>query len=98
MEKVSIPNYDSFENLDLAYSDFISRFESVINVIAPIKSVRIKNNASEWFDGDIADEIHRRDKPYKKCKLINFHVDEDLYREARNTVRKFNSKKEKNVF
>ena len=39
LEKVSIPNYDSFDNLDLAYSDFISRLESVIKVVAaPIKS------------------------------------------------------------
>ena len=34
--KVSILNYDSFDNLDLAQSDFISRLERVINV-APIK-------------------------------------------------------------
>ena len=37
LEKVSIPNYDSFNNFDLAYSGFISRLESVINVVAPIK-------------------------------------------------------------
>ena len=39
MEKVSIPNYDNFDNPDLAYSDFISRLESVINVVVPIKTV-----------------------------------------------------------
>ena len=31
LEKVSLPNYDNFYNPDLAYSDFISRLESVIN-------------------------------------------------------------------
>ena len=34
----------------------ISRLESVINVVAPIKTVRIKNNTREWFDGEIAEE------------------------------------------
>ena len=62
LEKVSIPNYDSFDNLDLAYTEFISRFESVINVVAPVKTVR---TSREWFDGEIAEEIHKRDKLYK---------------------------------
>ena len=39
LEKASIPNYDNFGDSDLAYSDFISRLESVINVVAPIKTV-----------------------------------------------------------
>ena len=47
LEKVSIPNYDNFDNPDLAYSDVISRLESVINVVGPIKIVRIKNNTRE---------------------------------------------------
>ena len=53
--RVWIPNYDSFDNLDLAYNNFISRLESVINVVAPVKTVRIKNTTREWFDGDIAE-------------------------------------------
>ena len=47
LEKVSIPNYDTFGNPDLACSDFISRLESVINVVAPINTVRVKNNTRE---------------------------------------------------
>ena len=47
LEKVSIPNYDNFDNPDLASSDVISRLESVINVVGPIKIVRIKNNTRE---------------------------------------------------
>ena len=60
VEKASIPNCDSFDNIDLDYSDFISRLESVINVVAPVKTVRMKNNTREWFDGEIAEEIHKR--------------------------------------
>ena len=80
MEKVSIPNYGSFDNPDIAYSEFISRFKSVINVIAPIESVRIrnKNNTRKWFDGEIADEIHNRDKSYEKFKLTKLHADKDI--------------------
>ena len=82
MEKVSIPNYDSFDNLDPAESNFISRLESVINVEAPIKTFRINNNTRESFDGKIAEEILKRDKKlYKKFKLKKLHIDEDIYRE-----------------
>ena len=49
LEIVSFPNYENFDN-DIAYSDFITRLDCAINVIAPFKTVRIKNNASEWFD------------------------------------------------
>ena len=98
MEKVSIPNYDSFDNLDLAYSDFISRLESLINVVDPVKTVRIKTNTREWFDGEIAEEIHKRYKLYKKFKLTKLHVDQDLYREARNAVQNLIRKKKKAYF
>ena len=49
-EKLSIPNYDSFDNLDLAYSDFIRRLQSVIIAVAATKTVKIKSNIWEWFD------------------------------------------------
>ena len=68
MEKVSLPNYDSFDNPGVAYNDFIYRLEGVINVVAFIKTVRTKNNTSEWFDGEIADKIHTRGKLYKNIQ------------------------------
>ena len=69
LERVSFPNYENFDNPDVAYSDFITRLDCVINAIAPFKTVRIKNNASEWFDGEIAEKIHTRDK-LKNCMLM----------------------------
>ena len=57
----SFPNYEIFDNLDVAYSNFITRLDCVINAIAPFKTVRIKNNASEWFDGEIAEKIYTQE-------------------------------------
>ena len=59
LERVSFPNYKNFDNPDVAYSDFVTRLDCIINAIAPFKTVRIKDNASEWFDGEIA---NTRDK------------------------------------
>ena len=98
LERVSFPNYENFDNPDVAYSDFITRLDCVINAVAPFKTVRIKNNASEWFDGEIAEKIHTRDKIYKKFKSTKLHVDEEIYKEARNTVQNLIRKKKKAYF
>ena len=98
LEKVSIPNYDSFDNLDPAYSDFINRLESVIDVVVLVKTVRIKSSTREWFDGEIAEEIYERNKLHKKFKLTKLHVDEDLHKEARNAVQNLIRKKKEAYF
>ena len=77
-EKLSIPNYDSFDNLDLAYSDFISRLQSVIIAVAATKTVKIKGNIWEWFDWKIDQEIHKGNALYKKLKLAKPHVGKDI--------------------
>ena len=67
LERISFPNYENFDNPDVDYSDFITRLDCVINAIAPLKTVRIKNNASEWFERETAEKTHTRDK-LKKLK------------------------------
>ena len=42
LERVSFPNYENFDDSDIAYSDFIKRLDCVMNTIAPLKTVRIK--------------------------------------------------------
>ena len=47
LERVSFPNYENFDDPDIAYSDFITRLNCVLNARAPFKRVRIKSNAGE---------------------------------------------------
>ena len=98
LERASFPNYDNFHNPDIAYNDFINRLDCVVNTVAPFKTVRVKNNTSEWFDGEIADKIHSHDKLYRRFKLTKLHVDEEIYKEARNIVRNLIRKKKKAYF
>ena len=98
LEKVSIPNYDNFDNPDLAYSDFTSRLENVINVVAPFKTVTIKNNTRKWFDGEIGEEVYKRDKMHEQFKLNKLYVDGDLYKEARDANQNLIWKKKKANF
>ena len=80
------PNYESYTDIDLAYSDFLDRLTSVINLISPIKEARIKCNSQEWFDCEIAEKMSTRDKLFKKFKKSKLQVDRDMWKEARNVL------------
>ena len=95
LERVLFPNIESFDNPDIAYSRFIIKLDCVINAIVPFKRFRIKSNASEWFDGEIAEKIHTRNKKSKQAKL---HVDEEICKKTRNTVQNLIQKKKKTYF
>ena len=42
LERVSFPNYENFNNPDIAYSNFFSKFNCVIKTIAPFNTVKNK--------------------------------------------------------
>ena len=98
LERASFLNYDNFHNPDIAYNGFINRLNCVVHVVAPFKTFRVKNNTSEWFNGEITDKIHTRDKLYKRFKLTKLHVDEEIYKEARNVVQNLIRRKKKAYF
>ena len=68
--RVDFPNYLNFKKINDAYSNFIQKLMRVIDLVAPIKSRRIKQNSQEWFDGEVAEKISVRDKLFKKFKKI----------------------------
>ena len=78
LEDINFPNYENFQDTNLAYSDFINKLTCVINTIAPIKKKKVKNNSQDWFDGEVAEKIAIRDKLFKKFKKSKLHVDHDL--------------------
>ena len=68
------PNYEEYTDTNTAYNDFVTRLQTTINDIAPLKSTRIKNTTPEWFDGEIADKISNRDKLFKKFKSNKLEI------------------------
>ena len=70
----------------------------MVNVVAPFKIVRVKNNTSDWFDGEIAEKIHTRDKLSKRFKLTKLYVDEEISKEAQKVVQNLIWKKKKAYF
>ena len=46
----------------------------MVNKIAPLKTVRVKNTSSEWFDREIAEKQSLRDKLFKKIKSSRLYI------------------------
>ena len=51
--------------------DFVEKTSDVINGIAPIKEICIKNNTAEWIDEEILEGIRIRDKLLENSKSQN---------------------------
>ena len=43
LETVNFPNYENFNSLNDAYSNFLSLFIAAINKVAPLREIRVKN-------------------------------------------------------
>ena len=52
-EQLSFPNYELFDDIDKAYENFIQKFMTVIDNLAPSKNKRIKGTWKDWFDAEI---------------------------------------------
>ena len=58
----------------------------VINKIASSKEIRIKNNNRDWFDREVADLFHAREKLFLKFKKSKLNIGEEIYKKIRNQV------------
>ena len=93
--RLDFPNYYNFENINDAYSKFIQKVTEVTDLVATIKSRRIKQNSQEWFDGEVAEKVSVRDKLFKKFKKSKLHIGKEIYKIARYEVQRLISYKKK---
>ena len=77
LQQDNFSNYERFSCIDVAYTDFLNKLMKVANEIAPSKEIRMKNNTQEWFDREIAELIHAREKLFLKSKKSKLHNDEE---------------------
>ena len=98
MQKVSFSNYGRFSCTDAAYTDFLNKLMKVVNEIAPSKETKIKNNTQEWFDREIAELIHAREKLLLKFKKSKLHIDEENYNKVKYQVQNLIRKKKREFY
>ena len=80
--EISFPDYNTFECVNTAYQDFISKIMDVIDIIAPLKEIRIKGNSKSWFDSEILERINIREKLRKKYKKSGLQIDFENFKNA----------------
>ena len=98
LKNIAFPNYEKFSDVNSAYSDLLKKITQVINNLAPYKTIRVKNQSSEWIDGELAEQISNRDKLFKKFKKSKLHIDELIQKEAKNTLQRLIKEKKKRFF
>ena len=54
----------------------------MIDIIAPLKEIRIKGNSKSWFDSEILERINIREKLRKKYKKSGLQFDFENFKHA----------------
>ena len=62
LKGIKLPDRDENSDIDELYNSFIIQLSKIIDLVAPLREIRVKNNTPDWFDGEIMDEIIKRDK------------------------------------
>ena len=88
LRKLEFLNYERVSNIDAAYTDFLNKLMKVINEIAPSKETITRSNNQDWFDREVADLIHVREKLFLKFKKSKLHIDEEIYKKIMNQAQK----------
>ena len=75
LKLIKFPKYFDPININAAYSHFIQLIVSVINEIAALKEICVRNNTQEWMDEEVLEGIRIRDKLLSKFKRTKSHTD-----------------------
>ena len=78
-----------------AYTHFSKKLITIIDKIAPVRKIRIKNRSQEWFDGEISNAIETRQTNFNKFKRTKQLLDEKLFKDSKYYARDLIKNKKK---
>ena len=81
-----------------AYQEFVTKSLSVIDFVAPIRTLRVKSNTKPWFDIDVLNAIRNCDKHYRKFKRSGKKIDKGNFKCAKLLFKKVINSKKKHCF
>ncbi len=76
------------DDVNMAWSNFESIFIKILDSVAPIKQVRLKQRAEPWFTSEILDLILERDSLLRHFKKSKSSDDYKCYCKLRNKVQR----------
>ena len=62
LKNAIFPDYSTFNDVNEGYADLIGKITCIIDEIAPVKEMYVKNNTEEWVDEESFEAIRVRDK------------------------------------
>ena len=76
----------SCESVEGAWLAFKSRFQTIVDSLAPLKEIRIKQSTAPWITAEIIHTRSERDKALRKFKHTNYECWHNMYLHLRNEV------------
>ena len=76
----------SCESVEGAWLSFKSRFQTIVDSLAPLKEIRIKQSTAPWITAKIIHTRSERDKALRKFKHTNYEYWHNMYLHLRNEV------------
>ena len=92
---IKFPKYSEFMDINAAYSHVMQVITSIIDEIAQLKEIRIRNNTQGWIGEEVLERMMIRDKQLSKFRRTKSHIDHVNFKKARNNVLSFIKKKKK---
>ena len=74
--------------VDGAWDLFNQLFLQVVNSMAPLKQIRIKQRSSPWLNPEILDAIQAREGAVQRYKKTQDQADADIYKKFRNETQR----------
>ena len=98
LKQLDFPNYETFHDVNFAYSNFFQKIMTVIDKIAPYRNKWIKRNPQKWFDSEVLEKLNARDKLFNKFKKSRLNIDKELYKKAKYDASKLITTKKQAFF
>ena len=83
LKQPDFPNYELFDNVSGAYSNFFQKTMMVIDKIAPCRKIRIKGYIQKWLDSKVLQKLNARDKLFRKFKKSRVNIDKEFNKKAK---------------
>ena len=81
-------DYSNYTCVYDTYQDFVTKFLSVIDFVAPIRTFKVKSNTKPWFVIDALNTMWNCDKHYRKLKQARNKIDKGNFKCAKLLLKK----------
>ena len=71
LRKIDCANCKTFTYLNKTYQEFIFKLSEMVDLLCPSIISRLRANTKAWIDSEKISAIHKRNKLFKKYKMVS---------------------------